>query len=40
VIIFWILTLFVGSSAFALAYIYLHYVPDRPVGLVAVTGST
>jgi hypothetical protein len=44
VIIFWILTFFVGSSAFAFAYIYLQYdVPwslaDPRDSLTAVSGS-
>jgi hypothetical protein len=30
VIIFWIFTLFVGSSAFAFGYIYLHLPDDVP----------
>jgi hypothetical protein len=47
VIMFWILTLFVGRSAFAFAYIHLQsdvpwslgYVPYRPDSLTAVSGS-
>jgi hypothetical protein len=45
VIIFWIFTLFVGSSAFAVAYIYFQYpedmpaVPDERDVAAAMTGS-
>lgn len=36
-IIFWILTLFVGSSAFAFSYIYLQYDVLSSLGFALVT---